>query len=45
MYNNIAATGNHPNEITHGILRALQKSRKPERTIIKPTTNNSFIRS
>ena len=30
MYNNIAATGNHPNEITHGILRALQKSRKPK---------------
>ena len=30
IYNNIAATGKHPNEITHGILRALQKSGKPK---------------
>ena len=28
IYNNIAATGNHPNEITHGILRALQNAGK-----------------
>ena len=30
IYNNIAATGKHPNEITHGILRALQKPGKPK---------------
>ena len=35
IYNNIAATGKHPNEITHGILRALQKPEKPKR----PTSN------
>ena len=28
IYNNIAATGKRPNEITHGILRAIQKPRK-----------------
>ena len=33
--NNIAATGKHQNEITHGILRALQKPRKPK----GPTSN------
>ena len=38
--NNIASTRKHPNEITHGILRALQKPGKP-----KGPTNNSFIRS
>ena len=30
IYNNIAATGKHPNEIIHGILRALQKPGKPK---------------
>ena len=30
IYNNISATGKHPNEITHGILRALQKPGKPK---------------
>ena len=30
MYNNIAATGKYPNEITHGILRTLQKPGKPK---------------
>ena len=35
IYNNIAATGKHPNEITHGILRALQKTGKPK----GPTSN------
>ena len=34
-YNNIAATGKHPNKITHGILRALQKPGKPK----GPTSN------
>ena len=34
-YNNIAATGKHPNEITHEILRALPKPGKPE----GPTSN------
>ena len=29
IYHNIAATGKHPKEITHGILRALQKPGKP----------------
>ena len=33
--NNIAATRKHPNEITHGILRALQKPGKPK----GPTSN------
>ena len=28
--NNVAATGKHPNEITHGILKALQKPGKPK---------------
>ena len=45
IYNNIIATGKHQNEITHGILRALQIARKTERTNIKSSTNNSFIRS
>ena len=35
IYNNIAATEKHPNEITHGILRALQKPGKPK----GPTSN------
>ena len=35
IYNDIAVTGNHPNEITHGILRALQKPGKPK----GPTSN------
>ena len=35
IYNNIAATGKHLNEITHGILRALQKPEK-----LKGTTSN-----
>ena len=30
MYNNIAATGKHPNEITLRILREQQESRKPK---------------
>ena len=30
IYNDIAATGKHPNEITHGILRALQNPGKPK---------------
>ena len=34
-YNNIAATGKHPNEITYWILRALQKPGKPK----GPTSN------
>ena len=42
IYNDIAATGKHPNEITHGILRST-KARKTERTNIKSSTNNSFI--
>ena len=33
--NNIAVAGKHPNEITHGILRALQKPGKPK----GPTSN------
>ena len=45
IYNNITTTGKHQNEITHGILRALQIARKTERTNIKSLTNNSFIRS
>ena len=28
IYNNLASTGDHPNEIDHGILRALQKPGK-----------------
>ena len=28
IYNNLASTGDHPNEINHGILRALQKPGK-----------------
>ena len=39
IYNNIAATGKHPNEITHGILRALQKPGKPK----GPTSNPRAI--
>ena len=35
IYNDIADTGKHPNEITHGILRALQKPGKPK----GPTSN------
>ena len=35
IYNNIAATKKHPDEITHGILRALQKPGKPK----GPTSN------
>ena len=35
IYNNITATGKHPNEITHGILRALQKPGKAK----GPTSN------
>ena len=35
IYNNIAVTRKHPNEITHGILRALQKPGKPK----GPTSN------
>ena len=35
IYKDIAATGKHPNEITHGILRALQKPGKPK----GPTSN------
>ena len=35
MYDNIAATGKHPNEITRGILIALQKPGKPK----GPTSN------
>ena len=35
IYNNIAAIGKHPNEMTHGILRALQKPGKPK----GPTSN------
>ena len=35
IHNDIAATGKHPNEITHGILRALQKPGKPK----GPTSN------
>ena len=35
IYNNIATTGKHPNEITHGILIALQKAGKPK----GPTSN------
>ena len=45
MYNNIAATGKYPNEITHGILRTSTKARKTERTNIKSSNNNYFIRS
>ena len=46
IYNNIVATEKHPNEITHGILRALQKPGKPKGPKrIKYSTNNSFIRS
>ena len=30
IYNNIAATGKHPNEITLIILRGQQESRKPK---------------
>ena len=33
--NNVTATGKHPNEITHGILKALQKPGKPK----GPTSN------
>ena len=39
IYNNIVATGKHPNEITHGILRALQKPGKPK----GPTSNRQPI--
>ena len=39
IHNNIAATGKHPNEITHGILRALQKPGKPK----GPTSNRQPI--
>ena len=35
IYNNIEATGKNPNEITHGIWRALQKPEKPK----GPTSN------
>ena len=35
IYNSIAAKGKHPNEITYGILRALQKPGKPK----GPTSN------
>ena len=35
IYNDIAATGKHPNEIAHGILRALKKPGKPK----GPTSN------
>ena len=45
MYNNIAAKGKHPNEVANGILRALQKPKKPEKTNIKFSTNNFFIRA
>ena len=38
IYNNTAATWNHPNEITHGILRVLQSHYKNQ-----SSTNNSFI--
>ena len=34
-YSNIAVIGKHPNEITYGISRALQKPGKPKR----PTSN------
>ena len=40
IYNHIAATGKHPNEITHRLLRALQESGKPKR----PTSNLRPIR-
>ena len=40
IFNNIAATWKHPNEITHGILRVLQNQYKSQ-----SLTNNSFIRS
>ena len=43
IYNNIATTGKHPNEITHGILRALQDTGKPKGPYFKSSTNNSFI--
>ena len=39
IYNNIAATGKNPNEITHGILRALQMPGKPK----GPTSNLGLI--
>ena len=39
IYNNIAVTEKHPNEITHEILRALQKPRKPK----GPTSNRRPI--
>ena len=35
IYNNTEATGKNSNEITHGILRALQKPEKPK----GPTSN------
>ena len=35
IYNNTEAMGKYPNEITHGILPALQKPRKPK----GPTSN------
>ena len=38
IYNNTAATWNHPNEITQGILRVLQSHYKNQ-----SSTNNSFI--
>ena len=38
IYNNIAATWNYPNEITHGILRVLQSHYNSQ-----SSTNNSFI--
>ena len=46
IYNNIAATGKRPNEITHGILRALQKPEKPRRPTsnLRPTTFLSVLR-
>ena len=40
IFNNIAATWKHPNEIAHGILRVLQYHYKSQ-----SLTNNSFIRS
>ena len=47
IYNNITATRKHPNEITHGILRALQMPGKPKgptgKKFNNPSTNNSFI--
>ena len=46
IYNDIAATGKHPNEITHGILRALQKPGKPNvpTSILRPIILLSVLR-